>query len=210
MAHRVSERPVSGIYLYWIPLGAGGSGFVRLNGRIYEGLMARRQRRRPLALFHTALVVELPEGRFVVETMWPRPDGDGESRGVVREGPVFSGRLSFTRVFRYEVRCWRDGELPDADQAVDGPRLVSADIEMARRALELTRVVPVHTWGREVTATGDMWNSNSVVSWVLATSGLDMEAVVAPEGGRAPGWDAGVTAAQRSEVSIERSQTGGL
>ena len=23
------------IYLYWIPLGAGGSGFVRLNGRIY-------------------------------------------------------------------------------------------------------------------------------------------------------------------------------
>lgn len=205
MVRRASGKPAPGIYLYWIPLGAGGSGFVRLNGRIYEGLMARRQRRRPLNLYHTALVVELPEGRYVVETMWPRPDHDGESRGVVRDGPVFAGWLSFTRVFRYEVRCWRDGELPDADQAVGGGRLVSSGAEIARRALELARDVPAHTWGRDATATGDMWNSNSVVSWVLATSGLDMEAVIAPEGGRAPGWDAGISAAQRREVSIGRT-----
>ena len=34
----------SGIDLYWLPLGAGGW-FVRLNGRVYEALMAARDRR---------------------------------------------------------------------------------------------------------------------------------------------------------------------
>jgi hypothetical protein len=35
--------------LYWIPLGAGGW-FVKRNGRLYERLTARRERRRPLDL----------------------------------------------------------------------------------------------------------------------------------------------------------------
>src|SRR5688500_18319225 len=72
-----------GIYLYWIPLGAGGSGFVRMNGRIYEAIRARLERRRPLDLYPTALEVRVPEGRFVVETMWPSPGGDTRCRGVV-------------------------------------------------------------------------------------------------------------------------------
>ena len=33
-----------GIDLYWLPLGAGGN-FVRLNGRIYEAIKARLDRR---------------------------------------------------------------------------------------------------------------------------------------------------------------------
>ena len=42
----------TGIDLYWIPLGAGGHGFVRLNGRLYESLTARREHRPPPALPH--------------------------------------------------------------------------------------------------------------------------------------------------------------
>ena len=70
------------IELYWLPLGAGGW-FVRLNGRIWETIHARRERRRPLDLYHTALVVRVPEGRFVVENSWPIPAADGAARGVV-------------------------------------------------------------------------------------------------------------------------------
>jgi hypothetical protein len=80
------------VELYWLPLGAGGW-FVRLNGRIWEAIHARREHRRPLDLYHTALVVRVPEGRFVVENCWPIPDADGPSRGVAVEGPVGSRRL---------------------------------------------------------------------------------------------------------------------
>jgi hypothetical protein len=43
-----------------------------------------------------------------------------------------------------------------------------------------------------------MWNSNSVIAWVLATAGVDVDAVRPPDGGRAPGWDAGVAVARRA------------
>jgi hypothetical protein len=42
-----------------------------------------------------------------------------------------------------------------------------------------------------------MWNSNSLVSWLLARSGVDVEAVALPAGGRAPGWSAGIVVARR-------------
>ena len=54
----------TGIDLYWLPLGAGGHS-VRLNGRVFEALAARLEHRRPCDLYHSALVVHLPEGRFV-------------------------------------------------------------------------------------------------------------------------------------------------
>lgn len=185
-----------GVYLYWIPLGAGGSGFVRRNGRMYEWIVARRQRRPPLDLYHTALEVRLPAGRFVVETMWPSPRGDPAQRGVVMAGPVFGKWLSSSRLFRYEVRCWRDGVLPDADAAVGGPRLV-AEPRVGEEILSLSAAVPADTWGRDALGVGDMWNSNSVVSWLLASSGVDMTSVVPPKGGRAPGWRSGMAAAVR-------------
>src|SRR5688572_7580026 len=84
-AHRPEEASID---LYWLPLGAGGW-FVRLNGRIYEAIRALIERRRPLDLYHSALEVYVPEGRFVIENSWPIPDADGASRGVVVEGPVF-------------------------------------------------------------------------------------------------------------------------
>ncbi|HEU4895431.1 MAG TPA: hypothetical protein VFT85_06305 [Acidimicrobiia bacterium] len=192
-----------GVRLYWIPLGAGGSGFVRWNGRVYEWVQSRLERRTAFDLYHTALQVELPEGRFVIETMWPRPDRDGDARGVVVDGPVFAPWLGFTRVFRYEVRSWRDGVLPDAGEAVGGPRLVSSDIDVSRAVLDQVASVPRLVWGRDEADVGDMWNSNSVVSWLLARSGIDMDHVSAPPGGRAPGWDAGLAVA-RANVGSRR------
>lgn len=183
--------------LYWIPLGAGGSGFVRFNGRIYEAIKSRLEGRTPLALYHTALQVHVPEGLFVVETMWPSPDVDTASRGVIVEGAVGSRLLARWRTFRYEVRRWRNGVLPDADEAVGGPQSVSDDAEQARRLLEMTASVPPFVWGRDQLGAGEMWNSNSVISWLLVQSGLSMQTIQPPEGGRAPGWDAGIAIARR-------------
>jgi hypothetical protein len=189
-----------GIDLYWLPLGAGGH-FVRLNGRIYEGIKARRERRRPLALYHSALEVRVPEGRFVIETAWPIPDDEPASRGVVVEGPVGSRWMARFRVFRYEVRRWRDGVIPDVLEAVESPRRLSDEEHRARRVLELVSSVPALIWGRDELGMGEMWNSNSVVSWLLARSGLPTGAIRPPVGGRAPGWDAGVgTALRRRHV----------
>lgn len=193
-----------GIDLYWIPLGAGGSGFVRLNGRIYETLAALRGRRRRLDIYHTALEVHVPEGRFVVETMWPRPDGDSDSRGVVLDGDVWGSVLGRSRIFRYEVRCWRDGVLPDAGEAVGGPRRVSDGDEQARSLLAAADSVPALVWGRDEMGTGEMWNSNSVISWLLVQSGVPMGSIRPPEIGRAPGWDAGIAVAAGRRLQTHR------
>ena len=42
-----------------------------------------------------------------------------------------------------------------------------------------------------------MWTSNSLTSWLIARSGLDVDAVRPPAGGRAPGWRAGIVVAGR-------------
>jgi len=181
--------------LYWLPLGAGGRS-VRLNGRVFEAVMARLERRRPLELYHSALEVRVPEGRFVIE-MTPIPDADGAARGVVGEGPVGSRRAGRFRVFRYELRCWRNGVIPDVDEAVASPRRLSDDPREARLVLDLVGSVPTAVWGRDELGAGEMWNSNSVISWLLARSGLPTEGIRPPAGGRAPGWDAGLVTARR-------------
>jgi hypothetical protein len=42
-----------------------------------------------------------------------------------------------------------------------------------------------------------MWNSNSVVSWLLSKAGIPADRITAPRGGRAPGWCAGLVVAAR-------------
>lgn len=186
--------PGIGIDLYWLPLGAGGW-LVRLNGRIYEALHALMEGRRPLDLYHSALEVRVPEGRFIIENSWPIPDGDGASRGVVVEGPVGSRSLARLRVFRYEVRRWRDGVIADAAEAVASPERLSVDPVVARRLLDLVGSLPTPVWGRDELGTGEMWNSNSVIAWLLARSGLPANAISPPAGGRVPGWEAGLVVA---------------
>ncbi|MGD9572032.1 MAG: hypothetical protein AB7V62_09120 [Thermoleophilia bacterium] len=183
--------------LWWLPLGAGGH-FVRLNGKVFEAVAARRQRRRPQPLFHSALEVHL-EGVTTVIEMGPVPrrGGPPAERGVVAGGPVGWGPLGRFALFRYEVRRWAGGAIPDRDEAVGGPRRMGDDPALARRVLELIPAVPTAVWGRDGLGTGDMWNSNSLIAWALARAGIDAGAVEPPEGGRAPGWRAGVVVAAR-------------
>jgi hypothetical protein len=189
--------------LYWLPLGAGGH-FVRLNGRIYEALAARMQRRPSCDLYHSALQVELAGERFVIEQT-PVPRLSGEDHGVVAAGAVgarWAGRL---RVFRYEIRVWRGGHIPDVAEAVDSPRRLTNDADQARRVLELVPQVPTPVWGRDEFRTGEMWNSNAVIAWVIARSRLDAASIRPPVGGRAPGWQAGFVVAGRQGAEAGRS-----
>ena len=183
--------------LYWLPLGAGGH-FVRLNGRVYEAVVALRDRRPRAALYHSALEVAAPDGRFVIE-MAPVRDGDGPKRGVVAEGPVGTRSAGRLRLFRYEVRRWLGGEIPDVAEAVDSPRRLTDDPGAARRILDQVADVPRLIWGRDELGAGDMWNSNSLVSWLLARAELRPDSLRPPGGGRAPGWDAGLVAAARED-----------
>jgi hypothetical protein len=184
-----------GIDLYWLPLGAGGN-FVRLNGRVYEALKARLDRRPACDLYHSALEVFVPEGRYVIENT-PVIDDRGPERGVVAEGPVGARWAARFRMFRYELRRWRDGVIPDISEAVDSPRRLSEDLSDARRLLELVPQMPALVWGRDEARTGAMWNSNSMISWLIARTGLDAGSIKPPAGGRAPGWNAGIVVAAR-------------
>jgi hypothetical protein len=178
--------------LLWIPLGAGQR-VVRASGRIFEWVSALVQRRPTCDLYHSALVVAVPEGRFVIE-MAPIPDRYPDRRGVVAEGPVGTKWASGFRIFRYEIRRWRDGVIPDEAAAVATLR-VTEDLACARRLLELVPLVPTPVWGRDELAVGEMWNSNSVTSWLLQRADVDTSVLTPPRDGRAPGWAAGLVAA---------------
>ena len=184
------------VELYWIPLGAGGHS-VRFNGRVFEAFAAAIQHRPRCDLYHAALVVQLDGDRYTIE-LAPSPNADEPSRGVVATGAVGSARAGRFRLFRYEVRCWRGGSIPDLGEAVGGPRRLGSDCRVARRLLGLVTTVPTPVWGRDELKTGEMWNSNSVTAWLIAAAGLPTDLLRPPPGGRAPGWDAGLDVAHRS------------
>jgi hypothetical protein len=190
-------RGAAAVNLYWLPLGAGGH-FVGFNGRVYEAVAARLERRAACDLYHSALEVRVPEGVFVIEQA-PVPDLSGRRRGVVAEGAVGSRWARRFRLFRYEIRVWPGGSIPDVAESVDSPRLLTDDEDRARRVLAVVPKVPTPVWGRDELATGEMWNSNAVVAWVIARSGLDAESIQPPAGGRAPGWGAGLAVARRQD-----------
>jgi hypothetical protein len=184
---------MAAVDLYWLPLGAGGH-CVRVNGLVYEAIAARLQRRARGDLYHSALEVRVDGRRWVIE-MAPMFDGPALERGVVAEGAVGARWAGRSRVFRYGIRRWQNGRIPDVDEAVDSPRRLSCDPACARRLLDLVTQVPTPVWGRDALGAGEMWNSNSVVAWLIAQSGLQAEVIAPPTGGRAPGWRAGLVAA---------------
>lgn len=196
---RVTDRDSATVELYWIPLGAGGWS-VRLNGRAFEVVAAAIGRRPRKALFHSALIVSVGGDRFTIEQT-PVPRGDPRSRGVVASGAVGSALVGRIRLFRYEIRCWPGGEIPDIAEAVESPKLLSTDGDQAQRIVDSIREVPTPVWGRDELETGEMWNSNSVISWLLVRAGIDTQEIDLPSGGRAPGWDAGQLVAQRAAAS---------
>ena len=90
----------------------------------------------------------MPEGRFVIEQAPIRaataPSAASSPR--VRSAARAAGRF---RLFRYEVRRWRDGVIPDVAEAVESPQRLSDDPDCARRLLELVPQVPTPVWGRD-------------------------------------------------------------
>jgi hypothetical protein len=205
----VPDEPAA-IDLYWLPLGAGGHS-VRLNGKVFEWFAAWLEHRDRCDLYHSALQVYVPEGHFVVEQApaW----GEGSRRGVAAEGAVGARALGRFRFFRYEIRSWHDGVIPDIAEAVESPLRLSDKHEQARRVLELAPQVPTPVWGRDELGAGEMWNSNSTISWLLARTGLEVESIPLPNRGRAPGWNAGITIAHRqqsalAETAVRRGQPG--
>jgi hypothetical protein len=199
---RRSQDGRASVDLYWLPLGAGTGGqCVRGSGRLYEALTATCQHRQRCRLYHSALIVQVDDHPHAIEMapVWAVPDPD---RGVVSQGPVGSPSWGRSHLFRYEIRCWRDGTIPDAVAAVESPRRVSTDRAMALEVLELVPSCPVVTWGRDELLTGEMWNSNSLTAWLLARTGHDTAAVRPPTGGRAPGWAAGLTVAARDADAL--------
>lgn len=188
-----------GLDLYWIPLGAGeraGQGVVRFSGRVYEAIAAGFDHRSRQRLFHAALVAT-SDGATVFVEVAPVPDGNGRvDRGVVAEGAVGTRWLGRFRLFRYEVRRWSNGTIPDLSYAVDSPVHITDVPALVQDVLDGLADVPTPVWGRDAFGTGEMWNSNSVIAWALARSGLDGAAGVPPDAGRAPGWSSGIAAAR--------------
>jgi hypothetical protein len=181
--------------LYWIPLGVGTS-LVRLSGRTYETAAAMRGRRTRRRLFHSALVAGTPDGRVTIEMAAVPNDTTPAERGVVADGAVGTRFLGRYRVFRYEIRRWLGGVIPDLSSAVASPVSISTDPGVVAEVLRLIADVPSPVWGRDELGTGEMWNSNSVTAWVLARAGVDGAAGAPPSGGRAPGWFAGLAVAK--------------
>jgi hypothetical protein len=102
---------------------------VKDNGRASEVATARLLRRPAQDLFHAALEVTAGKVRHVSEVA-RIPDGHGpRDRGVVGEGPVGARRAGRLRIFRYEIRRWPSGDIPDRAVAVDSPRRLAADEE---------------------------------------------------------------------------------
>jgi hypothetical protein len=193
--------------LYWLPLGAGGHS-VRWNGRAFEAVAARLKHRSARDLYHSALEVRLPEkGSWVIEQA-PIPDGHGKARGVVAEGPVGTRWAGRARIFRYEVRRWRDGAIPDVAEAVESPHRLTDDSRIAQRLWDCVPDLPTPVWGRDELHAGEMWNSNSIVSWLVVRSGLPVGAIRPPVGGRAPGWNAGIVVAGRGPQAGSQQRVG--
>jgi len=57
---------LASVMLYWLPLGAGGHS-ARWNGRIFEALVARHERRAVRDLYHSALEVHIGADSYIIE-----------------------------------------------------------------------------------------------------------------------------------------------
>lgn len=188
--------------LYWLPLGAGDAVHcVRWNGRMFEALVAAHEHRGRRDLYHSALEVQLDGDRFVIE-MAPVWQNQQPDRGVVCDGAVGHPWLGQSEFFRYEIRCWWNGIIPDLSEAVASPLRLSTEKVRAQHVLDLVPAFPTATWGRDELRAGEMWNSNSLISWLLARSGHDTDGVDLPLHGRAPGWSAGLVVAAREMAAV--------
>ena len=122
--------------------------------------------------------------RYVVE-MTPAWGAGGINRGVVTSGPVGHGWLERWALFRYGIHRWRDCAIPDIDSAIGGALQITSDAIETRRLFDLVPQFPLATRGGDELAAGDMWNSNSLVAWLISMAGIDV-GVSPPANGCAP------------------------
>ena len=81
------------------------------------------------------------------------------------------------------------GSIADIAEAVGGPQRLTDDEAKARAVLEAAQSVPAKVWGRDVLHVGEMWNSNSVISWILTIAGIDASKMPPPQEAALPAGD---------------------
>lgn len=183
------------VELLWLPVGAETSRFQQASLRLWEAIEAARSRRPRTALVHSALRVRTSDGTaYAIELT---PEFQRGASPPVAIGPVGMRSLGRFRLFRWALQCTPGGAFPDEQWATGEPQVLPTDCSTAETILGLARRIPRYTWGRRVRGTTEMWTSDSVISWLLYRSGIDLGAVAPPPGTRAPGWHAGLEVARR-------------
>ena len=181
------------IDLYWLPLGAGGHS-VRVNGKnLRSGRRVARPSRslRPLPL--------RPPG---VRARGTIRDRAGTGVGRRRPRRHYQGRRRNTRGPTFPALPLRDPALARRGHPGRrrGGREPSPPERRSRLRASAARAGAAGANARigiDELGAGEMWNSNSTISWLLARTGLDVEAIQPPARGRAPGWQAGIVIARR-------------
>ena len=171
----------------WAQVGAGGH-VARRTSAWWERLVAAREGRAPQRLVHAVLEVVV-DGSVRSVDMAPTWGRSAGARRVVVTGPVGSRLLGWWPLFRYELR------VVDAPAPPSHVLPVGDELPLPADVLDDLVLVPPLTWGRDEARVGEMWTSNSVVSWLLERAGVP--GVEPPRGYRAPGWAAGARVARR-------------
>ena len=119
---RISE--FGGVDLYWLPLGAGGHSVQVERSRAFEAVAARLAAAVVLCdLYHSALVLRLPQGRFVIEQAPIRGratvQGAGRGRRGARSVARWAGRVADLPLRGAPLA--RRVRFPTSADAVDSP-----------------------------------------------------------------------------------------
>lgn len=178
------------VRLYWVPV--GGTSITDVLDFIANRLIDNPDGK---TIYHSALEIQFPEGgecrRFVIELTESEDDPAEKARvGETVEHNIFGP-------FNYTIRLFRNGEVEDQVNA-QAPITLSNDCRIASNiaALVAAEEVPDLDYGEKIgTRSGatDRWTSNSVISWLLQRTGLNPGGIFPPDGGIAPGWDAGLS-----------------
>ncbi|MEX1004231.1 MAG: hypothetical protein WD156_02525 [Acidimicrobiia bacterium] len=120
-----------------------------MNGRIYEAIRARVERRQPLDLYHAALEVRRARRSVRSGDHLAEP---GRRHEIPRRRRRGSGLCAVDGVYTdLSIRnpLLEDGVLPDVDCAGGGAHTVSDDVEIARRLLRVGRGAVAHLGTRQ-------------------------------------------------------------
>lgn len=180
--------------LSWIPVGAG-THFQRASLLLYESVAAAISRRPRASLVHAGLKLAIDGRQYTFEVM-PAPPGPNHRREVT--GPVGVRPAGRLRLFRYQAVLDESPALPDQQWAIGQPLRLTTNPDTIARIIELRLQIPAYTWGRRRPGHSEMWTSDSAVSWLLGSAGIDVRAIDIPQGTRAPGWFAGIEELERA------------